>query len=77
MPKFNNEALKSNIENKFSENRQDFNWSSQFGADILQVPKGQVRDVARFLKEQEKFDFLMNVTGVDYPGKAERFEGRL
>ncbi len=51
-----------------------FQFSESCGAVILEVPKETVRDVLRFFRDKNLFNFLMNITGVDYPDRAERFE---
>jgi len=45
-----------------------------FGHDVLELPKEDVVPVLRFLKETGKFDFLMDVCGVDYPTREKRFD---
>jgi NADH-quinone oxidoreductase subunit C/D len=37
------------------------------GDDVLEIPKEEVLPVLRFLKETGRFDFLMDICGVDYP----------
>ena len=73
MKNINLEAYKGALQTRFT-NAGDFEFSESFGALILKVPKDSVRDVLRFLKEKSFFNFLMNITGVDYPERAKRFE---
>jgi NADH-quinone oxidoreductase subunit C/D len=73
MKNINLEAYKGALQTRFT-NAGEFEFSESFGALILKVPKDSVRDVLRFLKEKSFFNFLMNITGVDYPERAKRFE---
>jgi NADH-quinone oxidoreductase subunit C/D len=73
MKNINLEAYKGALQTRFT-NAGDFEFSESFGALILKVPKESVREVLRFLKEKSFFNFLMNITGVDYPERAKRFE---
>lgn len=73
MKNINLEAYKGALQTRFT-NAGDFEFSESFGALILKVPKDSVREVLRFLKEKSFFNFLMNITGVDYPERAKRFE---
>ncbi len=73
MKNINLEAYKGALQARFT-NAGLFEFSETFGALILKVPKDSVREVLRFLKEKSFFNFLMNITGVDYPERAKRFE---
>ncbi len=73
MKNINLEAYKGALQARFT-NAGEFEFSESFGALILKVPKDSVREVLRFLKEKSFFNFLMNITGVDYPERAKRFE---
>ena len=44
------------------------------GDDVLEIPKEDIVPVLRKLKELQRFDFLMDVCGVDYPKRAKRFD---
>jgi NADH-quinone oxidoreductase subunit C/D len=66
------EAIRSDISARFPTG--NFNYETLVGANVLNVPKDSVLPVLRHLKENAKFDFLMHVTAVDYPGRALRFE---
>lgn len=48
--------------------------TTAFGDDVLHLPKEDAAPVIRFLRESGRFDFLMDVCGVDYPGRAKRFD---
>ncbi len=73
MKNINLEAYKGALQTRFT-NAGQFEFVESFGALTLKVPKDSVRDVLRFLKEKNFFNFLMNITGVDYPERAQRFE---
>jgi NADH-quinone oxidoreductase subunit C/D len=51
-----------------------FHFANSFGDDILVVPKDEVVPVLRHFKESGRFDFLMDVCGVDYPTREKRFD---
>lgn len=69
----NLEVYKGALSSRFT-NAGQFEFSESYGAVVLKVPKDSVREVLRFLKEKNYFHFLMNITGVDYPERAQRFE---
>ncbi|MFN7905520.1 MAG: NADH dehydrogenase (quinone) subunit D [Pseudobdellovibrionaceae bacterium] len=46
----------------------------QNGDDVLVLDKEHLPRVLRFLKQSGKFDFLMDICGVDYPERQKRFE---
>lgn len=73
MTNLNLEVYKGALYSRFT-NANQFEFSESFGAVVLKVPKESVRDVLRFLKEKNYFHFLMNITGVDYPERSQRFE---
>jgi NADH-quinone oxidoreductase subunit C/D len=73
MTNLNLEVYKGALYTRFT-NANQFEFSESFGAVVLKVPKDSVREVLRFLKEKNYFHFLMNITGVDYPERAQRFE---
>ena len=50
------------------------NWSKSFGDDVIVVAPSEIYPIAEFLKANGHFDFVMNITGTDYPGKEKRFE---
>lgn len=73
MKNLNLEAYRGALAARFPDVTR-FQFSESFGAVVLEVPKETVRDVLRFFRDKNLFNFLMNITGVDYPDRAERFE---
>ena len=69
-----NDSVKKSLESNFSVEGKDFAWSQSLGCDVLNIPAPMVEKVFSFLKENKDFDFLMNISGADYPGKEKRFE---
>ncbi len=65
--------LQNKLEREFNSESAQWQWQHSFGADIVVVPKEHLMKLSSFLKENV-FDFLMDVTAVDYPGKEKRFE---
>lgn len=53
-------------------------FTTPVGDDVLELPKEDIVPVMRFLRETGKFDFLMDVCGVDYlgnmAGRQKRFD---
>lgn len=53
-------------------------WISQFatyrGQNFLAAQPEAIVPLLEYLKTEEEFDFLVDVTAVDYPGREERFE---
>ncbi len=43
-------------------------------SEVIDLPKDQVVSYLRQLKSEGKFDFLMDVSAVDYPDRARRFD---
>lgn len=68
-----NQDLKADLSQQFPQG-SGLEFSSQLGSDIVSLPPEKVREVARFFKEKKGFDFLMNISGVDYPDRKDRFE---
>lgn len=66
------ESIRSDLKNKFP--NVNFDYSTQNGADIVHIPKEYVVLVLKHLKHSGKFDFLMSVSGADYPERAKRFD---
>ncbi len=52
----------------------DFNFREEFGDYILVTSPSNVLPLLEYLKNSNQFDFLMNVSGVDYPKREKRFE---
>ncbi|MCM2280618.1 MAG: NADH dehydrogenase (quinone) subunit D [Bdellovibrionaceae bacterium] len=51
-----------------------YKFSESLGHGVLELPKEDIVPVIRFLRETGKFDFLMDVCGVDYPERQKRFD---
>lgn len=68
----NLEKIKSELAQRFPIER--FQFSNSFGDNVLLIPKEDLVPVLRFLKENQFFDFLMDVCGADYPNRAKRFD---
>ena len=66
------ESLKKDLQNKFPD--QNMNYTYAFGNSVINVEPNQVVPTLRHLKESGRFDFLMNISGVDYPDRKKRFE---
>ncbi|MBM3726243.1 MAG: NADH-quinone oxidoreductase subunit C [Acidobacteria bacterium] len=49
-------------------------FGSYLGQPFLEARADLTLDVLRFLRDEEAFDFLVDLTAVDRPGHAERFE---
>lgn len=49
-------------------------FSSYLGQNFLVAAPGSVVEILEFLKTQAGFDYLVDVTAVDYPKRPERFE---
>ena len=71
----NIETLKKEItELKFSPDLSKFQFSHSFGDDVIVIPKEALLPILRFLKDSDRFDFLMDVCGVDWPEREKRFD---
>ena len=46
----------------------------EHGEILLNVVRDQLADVMRTLRDEHEYQQLMEIAGVDYPGRAERFE---
>ena len=64
------ETLKKELSANFS----DINFSEAYGDQILNVKKEDIPSVLSHLKTQGHYDFLMDVCGVDYPDRDNRFD---
>ena len=51
-----------------------YKFSESFGLGVLELPKQDIVPVLRFLRETGKYDFLMDICGVDYPEREKRFD---
>lgn len=68
----NLETLKKELAPQFK--IADYEFSQSFGDDCVVVPKTDLIPVLRFLKDGGHFDFFVDVCGVDYPNRAQRFD---
>jgi NADH-quinone oxidoreductase subunit C/D len=66
------EVLKKDLSQKL--NIEKYQFSHAFCDDVLIIPKEDLLPLMTFLKQSEKFDFLMDICGVDYPEREKRFE---
>ncbi len=66
------ESLKQDLGTKFKVDTYTF--THAVGDDVLEIPKADAPAVLMFLRESGKFDFLMDVCGVDYPAREKRFD---
>ena len=46
----------------------------EYGETILTVARDSIADVLRTLRDEHQFQQLMEIAGIDYPDRAERFE---
>lgn len=53
---------------------QNFKFSNSVGDDVIEVPKEELIAVLIYLKSVHRFDFLMDICGVDFPNREKRFE---
>lgn len=72
----NLEVLKKELAQAVSSDRfGQFKFStSSVGDDVLELPKEDIVPTLRFLRENNHFDFLMDVCGADYPQREKRFD---
>lgn len=66
------ELLRSDLSQKFP--HKEFIFSNNLGADVIEAPKEEVRNILQHFKDNQTFDFLMCIGGVDYPDREKRFE---
>lgn len=64
--------IQSDLNNKFPDKKMIFH--HQYGDYIVIVQPQDVYPLLSYFKNTNKFDFLMNISCVDYPKKPERFE---
>ncbi len=64
--------LKQDLSAKFNVDKYKF--THTFGDDVLEVPKEDIPAVMRHFRESGRFDFLMDICGVDYPNRDKRFD---
>jgi NADH (or F420H2) dehydrogenase, subunit C len=66
------ENLKQNLAGAFNIN--DYKFTHAVGDDVIEVPKEDLPKVLKHMRDQEGYDFLMDVCGVDFPNRAKRFD---
>lgn len=66
------ESLKNELVERLS--LSGISAQNNFGDDVLIVPKEALLPVLRHFRSNDHFDFLMDICGADYPGRAKRFE---
>lgn len=66
------ESLKQDLSSRFP--TASYKFSHQFGDDVLEIPKEDIVPVLRYFRESGRFDFLMDVAGVDWPAREKRFD---
>lgn len=49
-------------------------YTSAVGDDVVELPSGDVLPFLKHLKDSGRYDFLMDVCGVDHPQRSERFD---
>lgn len=68
----NLEILKTDLSQKL--NTSQFQFTHAFGDDVLVIPKEELLPLMRILRQTNRFDFLMDICGVDYPNREKRFD---
>lgn len=66
------EHLKNELSLQFKPEK--FKLTTAFGDDVLEISKNDIIPVLTYFKQSGKFDFLMDICGVDYPQRALRFD---
>lgn len=66
------ESLKQDLAGRFQ--TAGYKFSHTYGDDILEIPKEDVVPVLRHFRDSGRFDFLMDVCGVDWPNREKRFD---
>ncbi len=66
------ESLKQDLIGKF--NIKDYKFIHSVGDDIVDVPKEDIVSLLRHFQSTGRFDFLMDICGVDYPNREKRFD---
>jgi NADH-quinone oxidoreductase subunit C len=64
--------LVEDLKEEFGERIKEF--CSYVGQDFLVAEPGAVIPIIEYLKMDQGFDYLVDITAVDYPAKPERFE---
>jgi NADH-quinone oxidoreductase subunit C len=66
------DALTRSLKEQFGDEITEF--STYLGQNFLVARPEAVVPILEFLKLEEDFDYLVDITAVDYPARAERFE---
>ena len=65
------QELQDSLSGKF---KKEFSFSNLSGAAVLTAAPEDIVPLFIHLKNEESYDFLMSISGVDYPERARRFE---
>lgn len=68
----NLDDLKQDLSRRFPVD--DFRFSHAFGDDVIELNSESLIPVLTHFKESGRFDFLMDICGVDYPTREKRFD---
>lgn len=68
----NLEPLKQDLSQRF--NISGYQFSHAFGDDVVVAPKEDIVPLLTYLRDGQRFDFLMDICGVDYPAREKRFD---
>ena len=66
------EEIKQNLKDKFPQ--QKFSIEQKVNAAVLEISPDQLLEVLTHFKATGQFDFLMCISGADYPDREKRFE---
>ena len=66
------ENLKQDLSEKF--NIGNYKFTHAVGDDVLEVPKEDVPALLKHFRDSGRFDFLMDICGVDFPNRPKRFD---
>lgn len=66
------ESIKQDLSQVF--NIEKFKFVNSVGDDVIELPKEYSAAVLKHFRQTGKFDFLMDVCGVDYPNREKRFD---
>ncbi len=66
------EDLKKHLATQFDISK--FKMAHVVGDDVMEINKTDLVPVLTFLRQSGRFDFLMDICGVDYPQRAKRFD---
>ncbi|MFP5518481.1 MAG: NADH dehydrogenase (quinone) subunit D [Bdellovibrionia bacterium] len=66
------ENIKQDLAQVF--NIEKFKFISAVGDDVIEMPKEYIAPVLKHFKSTGRFNFLMDICGVDYPNREKRFD---